>query len=105
MYDDAYVFVATTDDAAASNAIVAKGAIRIHKVCIEGDGSNVVSVQLHNALTVTGTAEISLTVNEQFATEFGRYAGSNFEPPFRFGVGLSINITGNAATARIYYSR
>ena len=105
MYDDLYVHVVTADEAAASNVLVAKGAIRIHKVCIEGDGSNVVSVQIHNAATVTGTAEISLTVNEQFATEFGRYAEANFHPPMRFGVGLSTNITGNAAVCRIYYSR
>mgnify|MGYP001607839095 FL=1 len=105
MYDPANVFVGTADSDGASNGIVAIGAIKIHKVVLEGDGSNVLTVQLHNQASITGTAEISLAANEVFATEFKRYTEANFSPPVRFGVGLSVNITGNAGTYRVYYSR
>lgn len=105
MYDDCYAHVGTADEAAASNGIVAKGPIRIHKVVLEGDGSNALQVQFHNQLTVTGTAEINLAANEQFANEFQRYCEADFSPPIRFGVGLSINLTGNGGTYRLYYTR
>jgi hypothetical protein len=103
--DEAYVHVVTADENSASNGLVAKGAIFIHKLVLEGDGSNALQAQLHNKLTVTGTAEISLAANEQFATEFTRYQSETFDPPMRFNVGLSVDLTGNAGTARIYYSR
>lgn len=105
MYDDLYVHVVSADETAASNGLVAKGAIRIHLVVLEGDGSNALQVQLHDQLTVIGTAEISLAMNEQFATEFERYRSEQFDPPIRFNTGLSINLTGNGGTARIYYTR
>src|SRR3990167_3353341 len=105
MYDDMQVHVVTADEAAASNGIVALGRIRIHKVVLEGDGSNALQAQLHNQLTVTGTAEISLAANEQFAGEFSRYNEVNFNPPVPYFTGLSTNLTGNGGTVRIYYSR
>jgi hypothetical protein len=105
MYDDLYVHVVTADEAAASNGIVAKGRIRIHKVVLEhADGAAVLSAQLHNQLTVTGTAEISLTTNLADGTTFQRYTEANFNPPVPFSVGLSTNITGTGS-CRIYYSR
>ena len=105
MYDDCQVHVGTADETAASNGIVAKGSIRIHKLVIEGDCSNALQVQVHNQLTVTGTAEISLAMNEQFSGEFERYKDVSFSPPIRFSVGLSFNVTGNGGTYRLYYSR
>jgi len=105
MLDPVYVHVVTTDEAAASNGLVAKGAIYIHKVVLEGDGSNALTVQLHNQLTVTGTAEISLAATAYAAAIFNRYVEANFGSPIRFGVGLSTNLTGNGGTCRIYYSR
>lgn len=105
MYDNVYVHVITADEAAASNGLVAKGAIKIHKVALEhADGAAVLAVQLHDQLTVTGTAEISLTTNLADGTTFQRYTEADFPSPVRFGVGLSINITGTG-TCRIYYSR
>ena len=105
MYDDVYVHIITADETAASNGLVAKGAIRIHKVVVEAATSNAVSaLALHDAATVTGDAKIGITTNEVTATIYTRYAEANFSPQVRFQVGLSINVTGTLI-ARIYYSR
>ena len=106
-YDPAIVLVGTADSDGTSNAIVAKGAIKIHKVVLEGDGSNILTVKLYDDINTSNAAKayISLAANEVFSGEFKRYSEANFNPPVRYDLGLSVDITGNAGTYRIYYSR
>ena len=104
-YDEAYVLVRTASEPASSNGLVAKGRIRIHKVVLQGDGSNALSVDLYNALTATGTIQIGVVQHATTGTVFSRLAQSDFDPPVVFDVGLSMTFTGNGGTVRIYYSR
>jgi len=99
-YDDVQVYVNTAD---ANNALAFP--CRIHKVQVESaDGLGAVSVQLHDAATVTGTAKISVTTEQVYASNFTRTSREDFNPPVRFETGVSANITGTG-TYRIYYSK
>ena len=102
------VHVFTTSEAAASNAIVAKGPILVHKVVLQNtNGSNAISVLLYDAATATGTEKIGLTTNAVAAASanFEAYSEANFDPPVRFQVGLSSTIAGANPTCRLYYTR
>lgn len=101
--DAAQVYVNTADANAAIS--VTPGPVLVHKVQVEhADGTAALSVQLHDAATVTGTAKISLTTNLADGTTFQRMAEINFDPPVQFEKGVSANVTGTG-TYRIYYSR
>jgi hypothetical protein len=67
------------------------------------DGTAVLSVQLHNAATVTGTAICSVTTNLADGTTFQRQAGTDYWRGVRFDKNVSANITGTG-TYRIYYT-
>lgn len=102
------VYVKTTSDAAASNGIVAKGPILIHKVVLQNtNGSNAVSALIYDAATATGTEKIGLTTNAVAAASanFEMYHEANFNPSVKLQVGLSTTLAGANVTIRIYYSR
>ena len=105
MYDNVYVHAVTADETGTSNGLVSKGEVKIHKVVVQhADGTAVLSVAIHDALTITGAVVIGLTTNLADGTTFDRYAEADFNPPLRMEVGVSIDVTGTG-TVRIYYSR
>ena len=100
MYDGSLVYVNTVD---ANNAIAFPCVV--HKVQVEhADGSAAVSVQLHDAVTVTGTAVVSATTEQVYASNFTRSKSEDFPRGVNFEKGVSANITGTG-TYRIYYTR
>jgi hypothetical protein len=102
------IHVFTSSETAASNALVTKGPILVHKVVMQNtNGSNAVSVLLYDAATATGTEKIGLTTNAVAAASanFEQYREANFDPPVRFQVGFSSTIAGANPTCRVYYSR
>jgi hypothetical protein len=106
MYDPALVHVVTADETGTSNGIVAKhGRILVHKIVLHGGASNAqLSVVLHDALTITGTAKAGLQVPVvATGSVFGSYAEVDFNPPVPFEIGLSIDVT-NTGTVRINYT-
>ena|SRR3990167_197227 len=105
MNDPVSVLVLTVDSLAATNALVSThGRILVHKVTLTGNGSNALTVDLYNALTVTGSAVIVLAMGSQAAGIFDRYAEANFDKPVPFDIGLTVDLTGNGGTVRIYYT-
>ena len=68
----------------------------VHKLAIyNATVTNNPLMELHDATTVTGTAKLTFNVNPTFnATNFQQYAEANFDPPFRFEIAVSLNITG-----------
>jgi len=106
MYDNASVLSVTSNSVAASNAIVSGGgAIRVHKVTLNGDGSNALILDVYNQLTVTGTPEISIRANQEFSGQFSRYIEADFDPPVEYNVGLTLAFTGNGPIGKVYYTR
>jgi hypothetical protein len=105
MYDPVNVFIRTADSDGTSNGIVATGRIKVHKVVLSGDSSNLVTALLYNsnAIGVAGTELIALA--SPIAAPFGRNQFADFNPPVPFEIGLSIDITGNGAVCRVYYTR
>lgn len=107
-YDPVSYHIVTADETGGSNGIVPKhGRIKIHKVVLQGDGSNAVAVALHDAATIVGTAVIGLANHETVVDVTGKYTTitqSDFNPPVPFEVGLSIDVTGTGAIARVYYT-
>jgi uncharacterized phosphosugar-binding protein len=100
MYDSVQVYSNTAD----ANAALT-GPVNVHKVQVESaDGLAALSVQLHDALTVTGTAIVSCTTGQVYASNYDRMAQVDFNPPVAFGKGVSANITGTG-TYRVYYVR
>jgi hypothetical protein len=101
------VYTATTSDAAASNGIVAKGPILVHKVALQNtNGSNAISALIYDAATATGTAKIGLTTEQApTAAAFLMYRSEDFDPPVLFQTGLSTTLAGANVTLRIYYTR
>jgi hypothetical protein len=116
MYDDPVaVFVASASSLDVSNGLinVFNGSgeltaritpIKVHKVVVEGVGTNALKVELHHASNSSGTAVISLAANETYSTVFSRYNEADFYPPIRFNTWISIALTG-VGTYRIYYTR
>ena len=108
-YDPVSVHSVTGDSDGTSNGIVAKhGRIKVHKVVLQSDGSNAVSVALNDHGTIGSSAVIVGLANNQ-STEgtpdsYVRLTQSDFDPPVPFEVGLSIDVTGNGATVRVYYT-
>jgi hypothetical protein len=102
MHDNLEVYVG----AASSNAIVAAPfPVKVHKIVLQhADGAAVLAVAVFDAATATGTAKAGLTTNLADGTTFQRYAEANFDPPLRFGTGVSTTLTGTG-TYRIYYSK
>lgn len=99
-YEGCQVYVNTAD---ANNALGFPCVV--HRVEVEhADGTAVLSVQLHDAATVTGTAKASVTTNLADGTTFQRLNGTNYPNGIYFDVGVSANITGTG-TYRIYYTR
>ena len=108
MYDSVRVLRVTADSVAASNGLVTNNVItRIHKVVLIGDGSNVVSVNIHDDTNASNAAliKIALSTNEQFAGEFERFEQADFNPPVEFNKGVSIDVTGNAVVVYAYYTK
>ena len=108
MYDDVYVRRVTADENAASNGLVSNAvSIRVHKVVVTGDGSNAVSVDIHDDSNASNAALIKISVasNERFAGEFSRFTQANFSPPVSFNTGVSFNLTGNTAVVYLYFTR
>ena len=108
MYDDVQVRRVTADENAVSNGLVTNSVmVRVHKVVVTGDGSNAVSVDLHddsnasNALLI----KISVSSNEVFSGEFERYTQADFNPPVEFKSGVAFNVTGNTVVAYLYYTK
>ncbi len=100
MYEGCQVYVNTAD----ANAALAFPLI-VHRVEVEhADGATALSVQLHDAATVTGTAKCSVTTNLADGTTFQRQVGVNYPNGVNFDVGVSANITGTG-TYRVYYTR
>lgn len=98
--DACEVYVNTAD---ANNALAFP--CLVHRVEVEhADGTAVLSVQLHDAATVTGTAKVSCTTNLADGTTFQRQNGNNYPNGVAFNTGVSANITGTG-TYRIYYTR
>ena len=115
MYDECEVFVASASANDVSNQLINKfngsgditsriGPIKVHKVVVEGVGTNTLTVALYHASTATGAAIISLSADEVVASVFSRYNEANFSPPVRFNTWISIGLTG-VGTYRIYYTR
>ena len=107
-YDNLKVLRVTADSVAASNGLVTNSVIAlIHKVVLVGDGSNVVSANIHDDTNASNAAliKISLSSNEEFATEFDRFVQSDFNPPVEFTTGVSIDVTGNTVVAYVYYTK
>jgi hypothetical protein len=108
MYDPVRVLRVTADSVAASNGLVTNSVIAlIHKVVVTGDGSNVVSANIHDDTNASNAAliKISVSANEEFATEFDRFVQADFNPPVQFNTGVSIDVTGNTAVAYVYYTK
>ena len=108
MYDHLSVRRITTDENAASNGLVTNSVLAlIHKVVVTGDGSNVVSADIHDDSNASNAAliKISLASNERFAGEFSRFTQADFNPPVQFTSGVSVNVTGNTVVAYIYYTK
>jgi hypothetical protein len=100
MRDACFVYVNTSD----ANAAVNFPCI-VHRVEVEhADGAAVLSVQLHNAATVTGTALCSVTTNLADGTTFQRQAAADYPNGVLFDKAISANITGTG-TYRVYYTR
>jgi hypothetical protein len=100
MYDACQVYVNTADANAAINFPCV-----VHRVEVEhADGTAALSVQLHNAATVAGTALCSVTTNLADGTTFQRQAGVEYPNGVLFDKAISANITGTG-TYRIYYTR
>ena len=106
--DDAYVRRVTADENAASNGLVSNAvSVRVHKIIVTGDGSNVVSADIHDDINASNalTIKISVASNERFSGEFSRFTQADFNPPALFDTGVSFNLTGNTAVVYLYYSR
>ena len=100
MGDACMVYVNTAD----ANAAVGFPVI-VHRVEVEhADGAAALSVQLHNAPTVTGNALCSVTTNLADGTTFQRQAAAEYPRGVLFDKGFSANITGTG-TYRVYYTR
>lgn len=116
MHDDpCAVFVASATSLDVSNGLINTfngsgelltrvGPIKVHKVTLEGVGTNALSVALYHASQATGAALIGLAANETYSTVFSRYNEADFNPPVRFDTWISIGLTG-IGTYRIYYTR
>ena len=107
-YDDVQVRRVVADENAVSNGLVTNNVmVRVHKVVVTGDGSNVVSVDLHddsnasNALLI----KISLSGQETTGSKFSRYVESDHNPPVEFKSGVALNLTGNTAAVYLYYTK
>jgi len=99
MFDGCLVYTNTAD---ADNAIGAPCVV--HCVEVEhADGTGAVSVQLHDAPTVTGTALCSATTEQVYASNFTRSKSEVYPSCVNFEKGISANITGTG-TYRIYYT-
>jgi hypothetical protein len=98
-YDGCQVYVNTAD---VNDALPFP--CRVHRVEVEhADGSAVLSVQLHDAATVSGPAKVSCTTNLAYNTTFQRQAANNYPCGVNFDKRVSVNITGTG-TYRIYYT-
>ena len=115
MYDPCLVFVASATSLDVSNGLISRyngsgeflanvTPIRVHKVVVEGVGTNALTVALHHASNASGTAVVSLSANETYSTVFSRYNEADFNPPIRFNTWISIALTG-IGTYRVYYTR
>ena len=108
MYDNLRVLRVTADSVAASNGLVTNSVIAlIHKVVLTGDGSNVVSANIHDDSNASNAAliKISVSANENFANEFDRFVQADFNPPVAFTTGISVDVTGNTVVAYVYYTK
>lgn len=101
MYDDARIYADTAD----ANAAVS-GPSRLHGISIyNATSTNSPLVEVHDAATVTGSAKVQVAVNPTYdATHFEVHKYVEFNPPVRFEVGMSVNITGTGAY-KLHYSK
>lgn len=115
MNDPCAVFVASATSLDVSNGLISTfngsgeflaniGPIKVHKVTLEGVGTNVLSVALRHSSNAVGTVLIGLAANETYSTVFSRYNEADFNPPVRFNSWISISLTG-LGTYRIFYTR
>jgi hypothetical protein len=115
MYDPVSVYTVTADENGSSNAIISalsnSTGILVHKVILENttNGSNVVSVAINDHQTIGSSATlIRLSTSSHGgagADAYQRYAVETFRPPVPMQSGVSINVTGNGASATIHYTR
>jgi hypothetical protein len=113
-YDPVTIFTVTADSHGSSNKITGSTnvtSILVHKVVLRNssNGSNVVTVQLNDHLTIGSSATLIAlsTVNQGGAAGdlFQRYTSETFDPPVSFSKGLSIDVAGADVSASIFYTR
>ena len=108
MFDTLEVYIATADEIAASTALVVSGeSVKVHGVILVGDGSNALSIALHNDVNSSNASAIKVFVsaNEAFSGTFDVFTPMMFANPVHFDKGISTNLTGNGGTAYIYYTK
>lgn len=118
-YDPVRVFSVGADSNGASNGIINattnRTGVLVHKVALvveAGLGSNTLAVAINDHANIGSSATlISLTTGTSGSAiaedEYERYKEACFDPPVRFGNGLSFNFTGLAlgVNAYVYYTR
>lgn len=111
MYDDLQVFGSNGDSIAASNVLIAqnsnKVSVRVYKVVLIGDGSNALTLAIHDDENNSNSSliKISMAANQEYSGQFRRQTVQDFNPPVVFNSGVSFNITGNGGTYYAYYTR
>ena len=115
MYDPCTVFTVAADSDGGSNGIISnatsKVGVRIHKLVLRQttSGSNVVSVLLNDHVSIGSSATLialsSSSMGGAAGDAYARYTSESFDPPIAFQNGVSIDITGTAASCSIYYTR
>jgi hypothetical protein len=114
-YDPVRVFISSASETNVSNRLIATfnasgnlstqiSPILVHKVTVEGVGTNALSIALYHATTASGTISINLAANETYANVYSRYNEADFNPPVPFTNFISLALTG-IGTYRIYYTR
>ena len=108
MYDDVQVRRLTADENAVSNGLVTNNVVvRIHKVAITGDGSNIVSVDIHDDTNASNATLIKISVsgNTDISGKFDQFVQADYYPPVAFTKGVAFNLTGNTAVVYCYYTK
>lgn len=102
MIDPVTPYLISADETSASNGLTF--GLYVHKVVLNGQAANQVTLALYDAASVTGNPKIRFATGISGDTEFEQCKDLNFSPPVYFKQ-LTADIGGTNAEAFVYYTR